>query len=137
MASITATVFIENIIRNQDGVAFAIDTAEPHRRRRESGEWETTARTFRTVKASRDSGIQLDAWQKGDRVTITGSEKTEVRAGTDRKHYTLVVWADSIVRAGEPHRVDVPPTDDTPPEDPWATAPTWSTVEVPNDETPF
>lgn len=136
MADIKFTAFIEDTVRSQSGGVFVLKTSEPHRRQ-VNGEWVTESRTFRDVKASRESGLNLDTWQKGDRVEITGSEKTEVRNGTDRKYYSLIVWADSITRAGEPrttveaHRWDVP-VDDTPPEDPWGPV-----TPIPGDETPW
>lgn len=101
MADIKFTAFIEDTVRSQSGGVFVLKTSEPHRRKNDRDEWETTARTFRDVKVSREAGINLDAFTKGDRVDITGSEKTETRADTTgKKHYTLVVWASSIVTTG-------------------------------------
>jgi hypothetical protein len=48
------------------------------------------------VKASRDSGVSFAGFAKGDKVTVTGSEKTEVREWQGKKLYDLVVWADSV-----------------------------------------
>jgi single-stranded DNA-binding protein len=132
MAQITYTAFIESVIRNQSGDAFALKTSEPHRRKNDRDEWETTARTFRDVKVSRESGIQLAQFQDGERIDITGTEKTETRTDTNgKKHYSLVVWADSITRAGQSN-----PQPEYVPEDisgdPWATTP------IPDDESvPF
>ena len=94
MAKIEAEVFVEDTLSGQSGV-FALKTAEPHRKQ-EDGKWVTTARTFRTVKVSRDSGVDLSQFGKGDRVTVVGSEKTEVREWQGKKLYDLVVWADSV-----------------------------------------
>lgn len=132
MAKVTFTAFIEDLIRNQSGEVFALKTSEPHRRQVD-GTWVTEARTYRDVKAPRD-GVNLSAWQKGDRVTVTGTEKTEKRVTPDKNFYTLIVWADSITRQGE---TPPPAAEPTPPEDPWATPQTeWATTPIP-DEVPF
>lgn len=81
---------------------YALKVTEPHSRQDESGNWKTVSRTFHRVKASRQSGINLESFAKGERVTISGTQKTEVfdkRDGT--KGYSLVVYVDSIERAGD------------------------------------
>jgi single-stranded DNA-binding protein len=126
MADITFTAFIEDTVRSQSGGVFVLKTSEPHRRKNDRDEWETTARTFRDVKVSRDAGINLDAFAKGDRVDIAGTEKTETRADTTgKKHYTLVVWASSIVTTG---------TTPAPAEEP---VDAWATPVSYGDDTPF
>lgn len=101
MADIKFNGFVEDVIRNQSGEAFALKTTEPHRRKNDQGGWETTARTYRDVKVSRDSGITLEQFTKGDRVEIVGNEKTErIRSQAGKDIYPLVVWASSITRAG-------------------------------------
>lgn len=99
MADITATVFIEDALRSHSGGVFVLKTAEPHRRKNDRDEWVTESRTFRDVKVSRESGISLDTFNKGDRVVITGQEKTETREANGKKFFSLVVWASSIVPA--------------------------------------
>lgn len=99
MAEISATVFIEDALRSQQGGVFVLKTAEPHRRKNDRDEWVTESRTFRDVKVSRESGISLDPFSKGDRVVITGQEKTETREHDGKKFFSLVVWASSIVPA--------------------------------------
>lgn len=108
MATIEFTAFVDETVTGNQGGVFVLKTSEPHRRKNDQDQWETTARTYRDVKVSRESGINLDAFQKGDRVKITGTEKTEERAGIDKqnqpkKFYTLVVWADQITRDGIEH----------------------------------
>jgi hypothetical protein len=130
MAQITYTAFIESVIRNQSGDAFALKTSEPHRKQDVDGQWVTTARTFRDVKVSRESGIQLAQFQDGERIDITGTEKTETRTDTNgKKHYSLVVWATSITRAGQAPQPNYVSEDIS--ADPWAT------TTIPESETPF
>lgn len=85
---------------NPQHPSWGMKIAEPHRRKNDQGEFETVARTYRTVKVSRDSGIDLTGFAVGDRVTVTGREVTEVREHEGRKYFDLVVWADSVARAG-------------------------------------
>jgi len=118
MAEIRFDAFIEDVISGSSGV-FGLKTAETHSRKDEAGKWQTVARTFRTVKASRDAGVSFDGFSKGDKVTVVGSEKTEVREWQGKKLYDLVVWADSVEAAGG-RTVTVPAAD------------TWN-----NDATPF
>lgn len=117
MADITATVFIEDALRSQQGGVFVLKTAEPHRRKNDRDEWVTESRTFRDVKVSRESGINLDTFNKGDRVVITGQEKTETREHDGKKFYSLVVWASSIVPAERGGQQQAAPVADA-----WATA---------------
>lgn len=101
MAEITMkSAFVEDVITDRDGVPFALRTSEPHRRKNDAGEWETTARTFRTVKASRDSGVALTNYVKGDRVEFAGVEKTEKREKDGRTFYDLVVWVTALQAIG-------------------------------------
>lgn len=97
MAEIKVTnAFVEDVITDRDGVAFVIRTSEPHRRKNEQGEWETTARTFRSVRTSRDSGVNLPNFTKGDRISFEGTEKTEKRERDGRTFYDLICWATRI-----------------------------------------
>ena len=123
MAKIEFEAFVEDVISGGTGV-FGLKTAETHSRKDDQGQWQTVARTFRTVKASRDAGVSFDGFAKGDKVTVTGAEKTEVREWQGKKLYDLVVWADSVVPAGR-QPVGVAPVVDA--------GPVWNTA----DETPF
>lgn len=101
MAEIKVTsAFVEDVLTDREGVPFALRTSEPHRRKNDRDEWETTARTFRTVRASRDSGIGLTNYVKGDRVEFAGTEKTEKREHQGKTYYDLVVWVSSLVAIG-------------------------------------
>jgi hypothetical protein len=118
MAQISFTAFIEETVANQQGDVFVLKTAEPHSKKNDQEQWETVSRTFRDVKVSRDAGIQLAQFDKNERIDVTGTEKTETRTDTNgKKHYSLVVWATSITRAGQAPAVAEPE-----PVDAWATA---------------
>jgi hypothetical protein len=91
------SAFIEAWTKNEDQhPAWGMKTAEPHSRKKEGGGYETVGRTFRTVKVSRASGIDLTQFKKGDRVTIIGKEVTETREHEGKKYYDLVLWADRV-----------------------------------------
>src|SRR5690554_4815565 len=75
---------------------FVLKCAEPHSKKDEHGKYQTESRTFFDLKVSRDSGIDLSQFPKGERIKIWGNQKTEVREHQGKKHYTLVVWADRI-----------------------------------------
>lgn len=84
----------------EDNKGFVLKIAEPHSRKDEQGKWQTVSRTFFDVKASRDSGIDLSVFEKGARVAVWGSQKTEVREHQGKKYFTLTVWADRIEAVG-------------------------------------
>jgi single-stranded DNA-binding protein len=116
MAEISFTAFIEETVANQQGDVFVLKTAEPHSKKNDQERWETVSRTFRDVKVSREAGIQLAQFVKDERIYVTGTEKTETRTdATGKKHYSLVVWATSITRAGQA------PTAVAEPVDAWST----------------
>jgi hypothetical protein len=100
MAEIRFKAFVDDVVRDQSGTVFVLKTSEQHRRK-DGDTWVTTARTYRDVKVSRDSGVNLDGFGKGDRVEVAGTEKTEPRKGADKTFYTLVVWADAVTRDGQ------------------------------------
>lgn len=101
MAEIKVTsAFVEDVLTDRQGVPFALKTSEPHRRKNDQGEWETTARTFRTVRASRESGIGLTNYVKGDRVAFEGTEKTEGREYQGKTYWDLVVWVTALQAIG-------------------------------------
>ncbi|WP_405373384.1 MULTISPECIES: single-stranded DNA-binding protein [unclassified Microbacterium] len=129
-----SSAFVEDVVSDREGNVFALRTSEPHRRKNEQGEWETTARTFRTVKVSRDSGVSLSEYRKGDRVEFTGNEKTERRDKDGKTYYDLVVWASSVAAvSGQSGRQQQP----EPAPDQWATPePAWGGGSY-GDDTPF
>lgn len=126
------SAFVEPWNRNEEQhPAWAMKTAEPHSKKDEAGKWQTVGRTFRTIKASRESGIDFTQFRKGDRVHVWGTEKTETReyesSGETRKAYDLIVWADRVELA-ESGR-DLGPVGEP-------TKTTWDTAEPPQ-EYPF
>ena len=91
------SAFIEAWNRNEEQhPAWGMKTAEPHSRKNDAGKYETVGRTFRTVKVSRASGLDLTQFRKGDRVSVSGKEVTETREHEGKKFYDLVVWADRV-----------------------------------------
>lgn len=88
------SAFVEKVISGQQG-PFALKTVELHRRKNDRGEYETTARTFRDVKG-RD--VDFSQFAEGDRVRIIGREVTEKREHEGKDYYSLVVWADAVVK---------------------------------------
>jgi len=99
------SAFVEAWSKNDDQhPAWGMRTAEPHSKKNDAGKYDTIGRTFRTVKVSRDSGIDLTQFKKGDRVTITGRESTETREHNGQKYYDLIVWADTVTAAGSAPR---------------------------------
>jgi hypothetical protein len=128
MAKITVdSAFVEDVLVGNSG-AWGLKTSEPHSKKNpDTGKWDTTGRTFRTVKVSRDSGIRLEQFTKGDRISFAGREVTEAKKAADgsKTFYDLVVWADSIEAAGGA-RAAAPVA-----EEPWSTPGSYG------DDTPF
>ena len=92
------SAFVEPWSKNtEEHPAWGMKTAEPHSRKRADGTgYDTVGRTFRTVKVSRESGIDLAVFAKGQRVQIWGSEVTETREHEGKKYFDLIVWADRV-----------------------------------------
>lgn len=84
----------------EDNKGFVLKIAEPHSKKNEQGGYDTTSRTFFDVKVSRDSGINLEQFQKGQRISVKGNQKTEMREWEGKKLYTLVIWAEQITVVG-------------------------------------
>jgi hypothetical protein len=108
------SAFVEAWTKNtEQHPAWGMKTAEPHSKKNDSGKYETVGRTFRTVKVSRSSGIDLSQFRKGQRVKLSGSEITESREHEGKTYYDLVVWADSVeladgAQATPPRPTEVP-----------------------------
>ena len=134
------SAFIEAWTKNDEQhPAWGMKTAEPHSRKSDAGKYETVGRTFRTVKVSRASGLDLTQFRKGDRVAIWGKEVTETREHEGKKYYDLVLWADRIEIAeskSESARQAVQSEPQWAASTP-AAADTWNTGGSYNDETPF
>jgi single-stranded DNA-binding protein len=97
------SAFVEAWTKNDEQhPAWGMKTAEPHSRKNDAGGYDTVGRTFRTVKVSRASGIDLTQFRKGDRVQVFGKEVTETREHDGKKFYDVVVWADRVeIAAGK------------------------------------
>lgn len=140
------SAFIEPWTKNtEEHPSWGMKTAEPHSRKNEEGKYETISRTFRTVKVSRASGIDLTEFRKGDRVHVWGTEATDVREHEGKKYYDLIVWADRIERA-EPKGQGSPAQQQAPADEPWAATPpaapqgdVWNQPTTPtvDDDLPF
>jgi len=128
--------FIEAWTKNTDQhPAWGAKTAETHSRKNEDGKYETVGRTFRTVKVSRASGIDLTEFVKGQRVSIWGKEVTETREHEGKKFYDLVVWADRVEPVGERNHA----TAEAVTGEPWGNPPPADSVASQgySDEVPF
>ena len=129
------SAFVEAWTKNQDQhPSWGMKTAEPHSRKNDDGKYETVGRTFRTVKVSRASGIDLTAFRKGDRVQVWGKEVTETREHEGKKYYDLIVWADRVEPVGSSSNA-APVA--APVDEPWAASTPAAGSFGGNDETPF
>ena len=91
------SAFVEPWNRNtEQHPSWGMKIAEPHSRKDEQGNYQTVSRTFFTVKVSRESGINLAQFAKGDRISLKGKQVTEVREHEGKKYYDLVIWADEV-----------------------------------------
>lgn len=88
-----ASAFVEDAVGSP---VFVLKCAEPHSKKDDQGNWQTVSRTFFDLKASRESQVDLGRFNKGDRIKVWGSQKTEVREHEGKKFYTLVVWAERV-----------------------------------------
>lgn len=137
------SAFVEAWTKNSDEhPSWGMKTAEPHSRKNDEDKFETVGRTFRTVKVSRASGIDLTQFRKGDRVQVWGKEITETREHEGKKFYDLVLWADRVELAENRGGGQGAPAQEA-----WASAApassgasqgdVWNTPGSFNDETPF
>lgn len=121
--------FVDKILTSNDGV-WGLRTSEPHSRKNQNGGYDTTGRTFRTLRG-RD--IDWSQFQERDRITFYGREETTEREHDGKKYYDLIVWVDAI-RKHQPTQQQA---------DPWAAAQptqgaeTWAEPGAFDDPTPF
>lgn len=84
------SAFVDKVLTGSSG-PFGVKTSEPHRRKNEqTGEWETTGRTFRDVTGD---GIDWGAFAEGDRIAFFGAEFTRSREHEGKVYYSLTVRA--------------------------------------------
>lgn len=108
MADVSFIAFVEDVLTGKNG-PWAVKTAEAHSRKDENGDWQTVARTFRTVKAAFETDLDFGRFAKGDKVRVVGKESTEVREYQGKKFYDLVVKAESVEPfGGQPVSVSAP-----------------------------
>jgi len=96
MAQITFTGFVEDWTKaTPQHPDWAMRVSEPHRKK--DGEaWVTIGRTYRTIKAGWESGIDFSQFKKGDLVEIAGKEITESSEKDGKRYDNLVVKADTV-----------------------------------------
>lgn len=102
MAKVTLEGYVDDIIRSKAGEVFALKVSEPHYRK-DGDEFVADGRTFFKVMKGWDSNVELADFNQGDKVEVSGKQKTEVREYEGKKYYDLVVKADTVtlVRKGE------------------------------------
>lgn len=99
MADIKFTGFVNSALTSSEGEVWLLKTAESHRRENEQGEWETTARTFRDVRLSKDAAANIDLSafaEEGTRIVVEGFEITIHTEKDGRDFYNLNVFASSV-----------------------------------------
>lgn len=121
------SAFVDKVLVGTSG-AWGVKTSEPHSRRNEAGGYDTTGRTFRTL---RGNNVDWSQFQEKDRITFFGREETVEREHEGKKYYDLIVWVDAaaVIKSqgntsqpaqSEPSRSQA--TYQPPAADSWATA---------------
>ncbi|WP_047219944.1 hypothetical protein [Delftia lacustris] len=85
------SAFVDKVLVGTDG-AWGLKTSEPHSRKNDAGGYDTTGRTFRTL---RGRNIDWSHFQEKDRITFFGREETVEREHEGKKYYDLIVWVDA------------------------------------------
>lgn len=85
------SAFVDKVLTGSDG-AWGVKTSEPHSRKNDAGGYDTTGRTFRTL---RGRNVDWSQFQEKDRITFFGREETVEREHEGKKFYDLIVWVDS------------------------------------------
>lgn len=85
------SAFVDKVLVGNDG-AWGVKTSEPHSRKNDAGGYDTTGRTFRTL---RGRNVDWSQFQEKDRITFFGREETVEREHEGKKFYDLIVWVDS------------------------------------------
>lgn len=87
------SAFVDKVLIGKDG-PFGVKTSEPHSRKNDHGGYDTTGRTFRTI---RGKDIDWTQFNEGDRIAAFGREVTEEREYEGKKYYDLIVWAEAVM----------------------------------------
>lgn len=85
------SAFVDKVLTGNDG-AWGVKTSEPHSRKNDNGGYDTTGRTFRTL---RGRNVDWSQFQEKDRITFFGREETVEREHEGKKFYDLIVWVDA------------------------------------------
>lgn len=124
------SAFVDKVLAGTSG-AWGVKTSEPHSRKNDDGGYDTTGRTFRTL---RGNNVDWSQFQEKDRITFFGREETVEREHEGKKYYDLIVWVDaaSVIRTqassvGNQRPAQTPPAQT-------ATTDAWTT---PESEVPF
>ena len=88
-----------------------------------AGNWQTVSRTWRDVKPAYGTELDFTSFMKGDRVHVTGIERTEMREYEGKKIYDLQVRATSVIAAPLPSFDTPKPPTATQVVTDWVTAP--------------
>lgn len=134
------SAFVDKVLAGNDG-AWGLKTSEPHSRKNDTGGYDTTGRTFRTI---RGKGIDWSQFQERDRITFFGREETIEREHEGKKYYDLIVWVDAV-NVIRPQQGQSQPAQSAPAQsqEPWSTpgssttADAWVTPGGFSDDTPF
>ena len=112
------SAFVDKVLVGNDG-AWGVKTSEPHSRKNEAGGYDTTGRTFRTL---RGRNVDWSQFQEKDRITFFGREETIEREHEGKKFYDLIVWVDSaaLIKAQQSTSQPAQSTPATT-QEPWST----------------
>jgi hypothetical protein len=111
------SAFVDKVLVGTDG-AWGVKTSEPHSRKNEAGGYDTTGRTFRTL---RGRNIDWSQFQEKDRITFAGREETVEREHEGKKFYDLIVWVDAAAVIKSQQSTSQPAQSaPAPAQDPWA-----------------
>jgi len=118
------SAFVDKVLVGTDG-PWGLKTSEPHSRKNDTGGYDTTGRTFRTI---RGKNIDWTQFQEKDRISFFGREETVEREHEGKKYYDLLVWVDGVTvlrNTGQSRPAPTPEPWQTPATTPQADA--WTT----------
>lgn len=124
------SAFVDKVLTGNDG-AWGVKTSEPHSRKNDNGGYDTTGRTFRTL---RGKNIDWSQFQERDRIAFFGREETVEREHEGKKYYDILVWVDGVTVIKSQSAGSAPAQSaSSPAVDAWASATPGSF----GDDTPF
>jgi len=114
MAEIKFTGFVEDWTKNSPAHPdWAMRVVETHRKK-DGDTWVTAGRTYRTIKAAYGVTINFTQFNKGDMVTITGTEITESSERDGKRYDNLIVKAVEVTHNASITTSTPVPADDLP-----------------------